>query len=962
MDIEQKIISLGKSLFIKADHKDNFFNKNIWIGKMMDWVMKNPDLKIDLFRLVDVLPVLSSNEQIAKHVKEYLLNDKPNNIFINTALKAAVLPLTQGLAAKTIKNNVTDMAKRFIAGEDINDAKETLTILSNKGFCFTIDLLGEKTLSDAEADIYLKRYLHLLSFLPQILPNQINDLNVSIKISALSCNLLEQDIAFSITDLSKRVIPILRLAKANNIAVNFDVEQWQSHEICYELFNKIVLSEEFRSWPLIGIVIQAYLKSSLSITENIIKIAQIRHCPLMVRLVKGAYWDYEVIKAKQHGHEPPVFLQKAETDINYEKLTRLLLNNSQLIKPAFASHNIRSLAHAIIYAQEINNNNYEIQMLHGMAEAEKIALLSNQKKIRLYIPLGDILPGMSYLVRRLLENTSQMSFLKMSHHDQKDHDILLASPVIIKNQTINETSEFTNIASIDFVSHKERKLFLDSIEKTNFPIKVPVIISNQVKICSRTKDHICPSNNNIITTIVSLAEPIHVDEALKSCLISFAELNNLSLSIRANHLRNLADILLKDRYILAALICYEVGKTWEEADADVCEAIDFCNFYALSAEKNLTEKNLTSLPGENNKLSYHGRGPAVIIAPWNFPLAIICGMSVAAYVSGNPIILKPAEQASLTAYLLYQRMIDAGFMKDAVHFLPGIGEEIGPLLVKHPETAIVCFTGSQEVGQKICNLANIPINNQKEMKKVICEMGGKNAVIIDDDADLDEAVFGIIKSGFAYAGQKCSAASRVITIGNIKEDLIKRLKDACSSLILGPSYEAKTFIGPVIDDKSYERLSKIIEDCRNDNKVSILYEGQTCSGGFFISPLLIEVFDKYHYLMQEELFGPIIAMFHVKDIKDAVLIANSTKYALTGALFSRSPANINFAQKNWHVGNLYINQKCTGAKVCRQPFGGFKMSGTGIKAGGDDYLYHFVNSKTISENTMRRGFSPEISI
>lgn len=968
-NFQNLVLEEGLAIF-NALNLDNesIFNKEYWFGIVMDYVMKDPSFKVDMFQFIDVLPVLTTDDQIAKHIKEYLLKkDRDLPAIISTALKAASLTITKGIAASTIRKNVTDIAQRFIAGRDINDAQKKLYEFEKQGFCFTIDLLGEKTLSNAEADLYMARYQHLIETLPQIVNPKNGDVpNVSLKVSALSCYLVTEDPLTSIVELKKRILPLLRIAKANNVFINFDVESYASHEIIYKLFSELALSEEFRSWPLLGIVVQAYLLQSRQHTNDLIDLCRKRRCPITIRLVKGAYWDYELVKAQKLGHHAPVFVDKARTDCNYEELSRLLLDNITFLRPAFGSHNIRSLAHAIAYANQknIGHHQYEIQMLYGMAAAERKALLMRGHTVRIYVPIGEMLVGMSYLVRRLLENTSQMSFVKMSNHDQKDQRDLLKEPVASEIPPLEKVHEFINASLTDFSDKTMRDNFSNALHRVrkNFPVTVRINIDKKDISSKKTYQHLCPSDVSLTIFTTALASCDDAERAILASVNAQPALQQSSLIKRCEHLLNLAAILENDRFDIAATMCFEVGKTWAEADADVAEAIDFCRYYAQRAHIEISPRIIGNIDGEHNVLSFHGRGPTVIIAPWNFPLAILCGMSVAAYVCGNPIIMKPAETSTLMARMLYERMIKAAFISEAVQFLPGSGKEIGPYLVAHPHVATICFTGSLEVGHEIMLRANTVVPEQIQMKRVICEMGGKNAIIVDEDADLDEAVMGIIASAFGYAGQKCSAASRVIAVGSVKEQLIDRLIMATISLRQASSLAPNTFLGPVIDQKAYDRLMRVIDDLATDPSVNIIERGVHVTGGYFVPATLVFVKDMNHWIMQQELFGPIVAVYHAANLAEACRVANHTKFGLTGGFFSRSPVNIAYVRENFSVGNLYINQKCTGALVHRQPFGGFKMSGTGIKAGGPHYLLNFVDTKVVSENTMRQGFTPEVSI
>lgn len=966
--LEQITIEEGKEIFkkIRAE-KNSFFDKQYWMGRIMDWVMKDPSFKVDLFRFVDVLPVLNHKDQVAKHVEEYLLRENRElPMVMQAALKASGWSLARGMAAIAIKKNVTEMAEKFILGLDLAGASRPLKKLEQDGFCFTIDLLGEKTLSEKEADDYFSRYEKLIHELPKTLKaTGDNPPNLSIKVSALTSFLKEEDPDFCVKKAKERVWPLLELAFKNQVFINFDMETYASHEIVMKLFKEIALSQKFRSWPHLGIVLQAYLKDSPAHVETLLSLARERKSPFSIRIVKGAYWDYEFIRAQQMGISCPVFEQKWQTDENYEKLSRLLLDNVRFIKPCFASHNIRSLAQAISYAKlkGIDKNNYEIQMLFGMAEAERKVLLERGHCVRIYVPLGELLPGMSYLVRRLLENTSQMGFVKKSQHDELSEELLLKAPVFrAEPEPYKIINSFANAPSIDFTVSSEREKFKFAIDeiKAKMPFEIYPIIDGKKISNGQSIKRLSPNNKNILLSQVSFATKENADMAVKIALENAESLKALSLEKRAQHLEKLAELLSDERIKLCALICHEVGKTWAEADADVAEAIDFCRYYASCAVKNLQNQNLLGqISGEQNSWHYQPRGACLVIAPWNFPLAILCGMSVAAYVTANPVILKPAEQSSAIAQELFLLMLKAGFSHKHVQFLPGLGEEIGEHLVKSPHIATIAFTGSKEVGQKIFETASKVVFGQLQMKKVLVEMGGKNAIIIDDDADLDEAVLGVIKSAFLFSGQKCSAASRLFPISTISKTFVERLTLAAQSLVVGDSTNPSSFMGPVIDEEAYLRLIKKIENLKSDRKVKIIYAAPNVGEGYFIGPHLVEVFDKDHWLMKEELFGPIVAIYSAKNLEEALLLANDSSFALTGGFFSRSPKNIELVKKAFNVGNLYINQKCTGAMVNRQPFGGFKMSGTGIKAGGPDYLLNFVDAKVISENTMRRGFTPE---
>jgi len=447
------------------------------------------------------------------------------------------------------------------------------------------------------------------------------------------------------------------------------------------------------------------------------------------------------------------------------------------------------------------------------------------------------------------------------------------------------------------------------------------------------------------------------EQAIHSLKRGSARWRDTPVKTRAAALMRAAEKMRSERYALSALITREVGKSWAEADADICEAIDFCTYYAAEMERLGTPQKLGDIPGEENWYFYQPRGIAVVIAPWNFPLAIACGMVVAALVTGNPTILKPAEQSNLIAHRLAEILLASGIPADAFAFLPGVGEVVGRTLVHHRDVAMICFTGSKAVGLEIISKASQTPREQHHVKRVVAEMGGKNAIIVDEDADLDEAVKGTLQSAFGFSGQKCSACSRLIVVGSAYEPLLKRLADAAKDIISGEARDPATFLGPVVDEESQTRILRTIDEAAKEH--ALLFRGTAPSGGYYVPAAIFRDVNPGSSLWREEIFGPVLACLQAQSFDEALAIANDSQYALTGGVFSRSPANLTKARNEFRVGNLYLNRKCTGALVFRQPFGGFKMSGIGSKAGGPDYLLQFMEPRVVTENLMRRGFAPE---
>jgi RHH-type proline utilization regulon transcriptional repressor/proline dehydrogenase/delta 1-pyrroline-5-carboxylate dehydrogenase len=985
--LERDVQRLGRALHQRLRGKTpGLFEAAYWQGLLLDWAMRDPALKTDLFRLVDALPALSTSEQITRHAREYLLagsRDLPTGLGL--ALRATENPLAASISAFVIKRNVRHMAERFIVGQDARHARSKLKKLWDDGFGFTVDLLGEATVNPAESEAYARRYADLIEFLPDETvgwkASGILDLgpagpipraNISLKLSAMDHLLDPADPDGGVERLLKRVRPLLLRAKELGAFINFDLEQWNLHEITYRLLEHIALDPEFAAWPHLGIVVQAYLKSAGHDLDRLLALSQKRGASLTVRLVKGAYWDYEVIRAGLHGYPCPVFTQKSHTDANYERLTRRLLDNRAMIHAAFGTHNLRSLCVVLAHAESLGlkPGAFELQMLIGMAEAERDLLRDLGHRVRLYAPVGDLLTGMAYLVRRLLENTANTSFLRLSHHDHADIGELMARPKLADapsepapDWTRSLHAPFRNCPLADFTTAETRAAFLAAVAgaEKQMPWQVPVVIDGRARTDGPALFHVAPNDKTRIASCSNSATTNHVEQAVALAKKAWPAWRDLPLETRASRVNELAARLDADRFRLAAMEVHEQAKPWREADADVAEAVDFCRYYARQALVELAPRTQGNHPGEINILTYEGRGLCAVIAPWNFPLAILCGMTAAALVAGNAVLLKPAEQAGAIAFAFHQHALAAGIPSAILPFVPGDGALVGDALVRHRDVVQIAFTGSREVGTAILRQAAEIVPGQAMIKRVVCEMGGKNAIIVDDDADLDEAVTGVIQSAFGYAGQKCSACSRLIVVERIRENFIHRLRLAAEALAPTSAARADCLLPPVIDEASYDRLKEIIH--RPGTDVRSLYRNEAVSAssaGWFVPPAIFEVTDPRHPLMQRELFGPILTVFAARDFSHALEVANTGDFALTGAVYSRSPRHLQLARETFRVGNLYLNRPCTGAQVQRQPFGGFKMSGTGTKAGGPGYLLHFAEMRVCTENTMRRGFAPEI--
>jgi RHH-type proline utilization regulon transcriptional repressor/proline dehydrogenase/delta 1-pyrroline-5-carboxylate dehydrogenase len=958
----------GREIFAHMKgEKPRLFSRRNLTGRLLDWSMKQEALKIQLFKLIDVLPALQNSREVAEHSGDYLAYAHSSRI-LRVALAVAIRlpPLLNFVARQAVRQ----MASNFIIAPDAAAAIPRLRRMRDRRLTFTADILGETVLSEKEAGQYQQRYLRLIEDLADASRSwpdveqldsdgrgPIPKINVSVKVSALYSQIHPAAPEDAIEHLSIRLRPILHLAKERGVFINFDMEHYRLKDLTIELFKRM-LSEPGAS-PHLGIALQAYLRDTAHDLRALMEWAFAHHRRITVRLVKGAYWDTESILARQREWPVPVFDHKHETDANYEDLAALMLENPGTIDCAFATHNVRSMAACIARAEALGREprSYEIQMLYGMAEPIKQSLIRMGHRVREYCPLGEILPGMSYLVRRLLENTSNEGFLRATFGESVPVETLLADPreATPAPSIAWPVPPFRNEPHTDFAQAQARARMQAALKTVHaqFGQTYPLLIGNTEVHTSDELASINPSSPSEVVGVISQAGAEEADAAIIEAKAAFSHWSTTAPDSRAAILERAADLICAERFELAALEVYETGKAWEEADADVAEAVDFCRYYA--GEMRRIASHVYEVPGELNIHEYKARGIAAIIAPWNFPLAILCGMTAAALVAGNCVILKPSEQSAVIGARLARLLREAGAPSGAVQYLPGHGARVGTYLVEHPDVAVIAFTGSKEVGLKIWEAAGRTKPGQLQLKKVVCEMGGKNAIIVGADADLDEAVPAIIASAFGYQGQKCSAASRLIALGPIHDRLVERLVEAASSLQVGPPEVSANIAGPVIDDTAFERIRKFIEEAKAYAR--LVYSGPIPEAeGYFIGPTIFSEVSPDSPLAQQEIFGPVLAVIRASNLEEALKFANRTEFALTGGLFSRSPRDIEHVKREFDVGNLYINRGITGALVARHPFGGGRMSGGGTKAGGGDYLPNFLVPRVVTVNLIRRGF------
>jgi RHH-type proline utilization regulon transcriptional repressor/proline dehydrogenase/delta 1-pyrroline-5-carboxylate dehydrogenase len=745
------------------------------------------------------------------------------------------------------------------------------------------------------------------------------------------------------------------------------MESYVLKDLTLQTFKTIFDEPEFAAGPACGLALQAYLKDCESDLRNVVEWARAQNRRITVRLVKGAYWDYETVIAHQRHWPVPVFAQKSDTDANFEKLSLFLLENNHFVDSAFATHNVRSIANVLAQAERlhIDARNFEFQMLYGMADSIKSAVLQLDCRLREYCPVGELLPGMAYLVRRLLENTSNEGFLANKFAKNTSRDELLKAPLPLRDvekpasQSTTKPA-FQNEPLTDFNLHKERENLALAVRdlRENLGQRYPLVINNRPVTTNDWLDSLNPANQTEVVGRAAQATITHAEEALSAARAAQPAWAHLPVSERTGVLEKMALLMRRQKAELCALEILEAGKNWSEADADVAEAIDFCNFYAAVMRDLVRPQPTQVVAGETNLQHWLPRGVGVIIAPWNFPLAILTGMTTAAAVAGNAVIIKPSDQTPVLGAHLMNLCIEAGMPPGVVNLLTGPGGTVGAHLVAHPRINFIAFTGSKEVGLKIWEAAGKTVPAQPDLKKVVCEMGGKNCIIVDSDADLDEAVIGCVYSAFGYQGQKCSALSRLVVLAANYDKFLGRLMAAAGSLRVGPAEIPGNFIGPVISRDAQQRILAAIESGRKEATLawqgSVPDDPNVC----YVPPTIFTEVPANSRLFREEIFGPVLAVTRAKDFDEALVLANTSDFALTGGCYSRSPENIARVKAELVCGNLYINRPITGAVVERQPFGGFRMSGGGTKAGGREYIQNFLIPRVVTENCLRRGFAP----
>ena len=873
--------------------------------------------------------------------------------------------LSEPVIRAALKEAMRILGNQFVMGATIDEALKRSRSKQNKIFQFSYDMLGEAAISQHDADRYYSIYLNAIRVLASqrdISQNIYTAPNVSVKLSALHprFEFTQRDRVRS--ELIPKIKMLAEAASQANISMTIDGEEADRLDPTLDVIEAILSDSRFSDWPGLGMVVQAYQKRAFALVGWIDEATQFYQRKMLVRLVKGAYWDSEIKRAQELGlSDYPVFTRKPHTDVSYLACAKQLLKLGDKVYLQFATHNAQTVS-TILHLTN-NSSMFEFQRLHGMGELLYNEVLSKFPKIacRVYAPVGihkDLLP---YLVRRLLENGANTSFVNRITDARLPIEQVISNP--IQTVAASDMSPHPKIPRPEFLYGDERlnskginladeaelfrlQLNLEQYQKQLW--RAAPIVNGEIIFGSKQQAFSPLDSRKIIGEVISATQE-YVDLALASADQAQQRWAATSVNDRAKILENIADNIEQQYEKFVLLLAVEGGRCIPDAISEIREAMDFCRYYAMLARQKIGEvQQLNGPTGESNQLSLHGRGIFVCISPWNFPLAIFCGQVVAALVTGNCVIAKPASQTPLIGMQLVQLMHQAGVPSNVLQYLPGPGALIGDLLVSDRRIAGVAFTGSTSTASHI----NFKLAQRKGViVPLIAETGGQNAMIVDSSALSEQVVTDAVRSAFNSAGQRCSALRVLYIQEEVADRTIELLFGAMKQLHIGDPRYLSTDIGPVIDSDAREKLLNHIRRMRNEAKVIFALDNKNVPiEGYYFAPCVIEL--KSLHQLREEVFGPVLHIIRYRSDKldDVLSEINDSQYGLTLGIHSRILEKAQYIRQRVRVGNIYVNRNMIGASVGVQPFGGEGLSGTGPKAGGPNYLYRFCNERVYTTN------------
>jgi RHH-type proline utilization regulon transcriptional repressor/proline dehydrogenase/delta 1-pyrroline-5-carboxylate dehydrogenase len=853
------------------------------------------------------------------------------------------------------------MGSHFVLGETIETALARAQ--SGAGPRYSFDMLGEGARTAADAERYLAAYASAIQAIgssagTRPLPDRPG---ISVKLSALHPRFEALSRSRVMAELVPRLVGLAQQAKSFDLNLTVDAEEADRLELSLDVIAAAFSDPPLGNWDGFGLAIQAYQKRATAVIDYADELATSLKRRMMVRLVKGAYWDSEIKRAQERGlPDYPVFTRKAMTDLNYIACAEKLLTLRPRIFPQFATHNALTVATLVEMAK--GEGGFELQRLHGMGEALYARLAEDHPELtcRTYAPVGSHRDLLAYLVRRLLENGANSSFVAIAADDAVPVSKLLQRPADIIGTA--ERARHPNIPlppdlfspqrknsrGIEFGDHAALDELLSAIVAEMHPVAATALIDGKTGD-ARVRELASPINPAITVGSVIEVETSAARTAIAAARAGFPTWSQTPAATRANHLERAADILERKRPRFIALLQAEGGKTLDDAISEVREAIDFCRYYAAQGRDLFgASETMPGPTGESNQLTLRGRGIFVAISPWNFPLAIFLGQIAAALMAGNTVVAKPAEQTPLIAYEAVRLLHEAGVPPTALHLLPGDGR-IGAALVADANVAGVVFTGSTEVARAI---NRVLAAKDGPIVPLIAETGGINAMIVDATALPEQVTDDVITSAFRSAGQRCSALRLLFVQDEIADRMIEMIAGAARELNIGDPRDPSVHIGPVIDAEAKTRLEAHIARMKREARVH--FEGQAPEGQY-IAPHIFEL--KSASELTEEVFGPIlhVVRYRAERLEEVLSSIERSAYGLTLGIHSRIDDLIEAIVNRLTVGNIYVNRNMIGAVVGVQPFGGFGLSGTGPKAGGPHYLARFATEQTVTINTAAAG-------
>lgn len=877
-------------------------------------------------------------------------------------LKSFVKKSSEPVIHQAVRQAIGLLSQKFVIGETLSNALQKAPQDEAKGYTHSYDMLGEAALTREDADAYFKSYRSAIEAIGKA--SQGRGLRrgpgVSVKLSALHPRYEYPHKRRVLPFLIDRLMELAQLACSYNIGLTIDAEESHRLELSMDIFEALLSQKEIATWGGLGFVVQAYQKRAVSLIAWLEALGQTYHARIPVRLVKGAYWDTEIKVAQEQGvSDYPVFTRKSSTDLSYLVCAQALLS-SETFYPQFATHNAHTIA---AISHMAGSREFEFQKLYGMGNELYSFVVdpsAETPRCRIYAPVGTYKELLPYLTRRLIENGANASFVnhiaderlsvsslaghpyeKVSQRQDHRHPDIPLPKDIYGEKRLNSTG--MNLS--DPIQLQNLEDYLDEKPKK---LKLSYLTPSGERVSSFN-----PFDKTEVGTYEK-ATPEHVAQAYNTSQKAFFDWTTTPVEKRGQILETAAHLLEKNKDSLIALCAQEAGKTLLDGIAEVREAVDFCRYYAQQAQDNFARPVLLpGVTGEQNSLSFHGRGTFVCVSPWNFPLAIFMGQVSAALVTGNTVLAKPAGFTPLIAARAVQILHEAGVPKDVLHLLPGNGETIGQALIEHPACAGVALTGSLQTAWRINQTL---AHKQGSIVPFIAETGGQNAMIVDSSALLEQVVLDSIASSFRSAGQRCSALRVVFIQEDCMPRLLKLLSGAMEELMLGDPLDPMTDVGPVISQTAMDELNAHKHQIGKEGK--LLYEctlPTECETGYFVAPaaFIIHSLDQ----LKKENFGPILHIIpyqrnHLEKVIKAITIFG---YGLTQGIHTRIHSKVAFLNNRLRVGNMYVNRNMIGAIVGAQPFGGEGLSGTGPKAGGAQYLYRFVTERTLSVNTTAQG-------